>query len=69
MNVFREDTDLPEGAQQESGRIEFKLWPPDSTDTVDEAWSRLPLLTDFLQLTPSGLPCPRQLIPEPHATH
>lgn len=69
VNAFREVTFLHEDAQQKRGRVEFKLWPPVSIDMEDEAWSRLPLLINVLWLSPSGLLCPRQLIPGPHATH
>lgn len=74
--MFREVTDLPEAAQQESGRSEFRLWPPDSVDTEDEAWSRMLLVTNSLQLTPfeptlsqaadPGTPC--YLLGETHQT-
>lgn len=63
--VIREVTDLPEDTQQESGRVGFRLCPPDSADMEDGAWSRMPLLTNILQLTPLGLPGARQRIPEP----
>ena len=54
LDVFREVSDLPEEAQQERGRAESRLCPPDSVGMEDEAWSRTPLPTKVLQLTPSG---------------
>lgn len=70
-NVFREVIDLSEAAQQERGRSGFRLWLPDSVDTEDEAWSRMPFVTNFLQLTPSGPALSQSrnpMLPETHRT-
>lgn len=62
-NVFREVTDLPEVAQQESGRVGFRLYPSNSVDMEDDAWSRMPFLTNFLQVIPSGPALPQAMDP------